>query len=166
MDDVVIIRPSGKYVLLRLIMTIFVVESVYGLLFLAYFSLNPDQALTRPIMISLWIFHSIKFFILVALLTDIIIRYLSMHYYITRHHLIINRGIVNNEEKVYELQQVRKLSISQDYMGKKLNYGNVHLLLGARGFEENILLHDITSPREAVKAIEQYLGDTPTTTSH
>ncbi len=161
MDDVIIIRPSGKYVLLRVVVTIFGVETIYALLFAMYFWLRPGQTMTKVIILGLWVLHTLKFFLLVALVTDIIIRCLSMHYYITRHHLIINRGIVNNEEKVYELQQVRKLSISQDYLGKRLNYGNVQLLLGARGFEEDIVLHNITNPREVVKVIEQYLGDTP-----
>jgi len=159
MDDVIIIRPSGKYALTRLVVTLFTVETIYALLFVLFLSLQTSTFNDRNFIIVLWLSHTLKFFILAAMLVDVIIRYLSMHYYITNHHLIVNRGIVNNDEKVYELRQVRKLSVFQDSLGKRFNYGNVRLLLGARGFEEHIELVNITNPRKIAKEIEQYLGN-------
>jgi len=157
MDDVVIIRPSGKFALLRLLSTIFATETIYAFCFIVLLLLQTGS-IDRGYVIGLWLLHTAKFVLLVGFCTDIIIRYLSMHYYITRNHLIINRGIINNEEKVYELSQVRKLSVTQDSVGKRLNFGNVHLLLGEKGFEEEITLLNITNPRVIAKEIEQYLG--------
>ncbi|MEK7603397.1 MAG: PH domain-containing protein [Patescibacteria group bacterium] len=157
MDDVVIIRPSGKFALLRLLATIFATETVYAFCFVVLLLLQTGSV-DRGYVIGLWLLHTAKFVLLIGFCTDIIIRYLSMHYYIARNHLIINRGIINNEEKVYELSQVRKLSVTQDSVGKRLNFGNVHLLLGEKGFEEEITLVNITNPRGITKEIERYLG--------
>jgi uncharacterized membrane protein YdbT with pleckstrin-like domain len=159
MDDVIIIRPSGKYALTRLLFTIFAAESIYALAFIIILISQTSATIDRNVVIGMWAAHTLKFILLVGFTTDIIIRYLSMHYYISRHHLIVNRGIINNEEKIYELNQVRKLSVTQDNVGKRMNYGNVHLLLGEKGFEEEIVMTNITNPRNVVKEIEQYLGD-------
>lgn len=157
MDDVIIIRPSGKYALLRLLATIFATETIYAFCFIVLLLIQTGPV-DRVYIIGLWLLHTAKFIILIGFCTDIIIRYLSMHYYIARSHLIINRGIINNEEKVYEISQVRKLSVAQDSIGKRLNFGNVHLLLGEKGFEEEITLLNITNPRVIAKEIEKYLG--------
>jgi len=91
MDDVIIIRPSGKYALTRLVVTLFTVETIYALLFVLFLSLQTSTFNDRNFIIVLWLSHTLKFFILAAMLVDVIIRYLSMHYYITNHHLIVNR---------------------------------------------------------------------------
>ncbi len=159
MDDVTIIRPSARYVLFRILFTLFAVETCYALIFAVYFLVRPDQVFDRAFLVSLWFVHTLKFILLAMFIADIIIRYLSTQYFITKHHLIVSRGIVTDDEKLYELKQVRKISVFQDGMGKRMGYGSVKMLLGARGFEERILLLNIANPHKIAKEIEKYLGN-------
>ena len=161
MDDVIVIQPSGKYVLLRMLVTLFAVETVYAMLFVLFMLGAPAGGYDRAFIGIMWVVHALKFILLAFLLADIVIRYLNERYYVTKHHLIVSRGIIGEEEKVIELNQLRKLSSSQDFFGRKLGYGSVVLLLGARGYEETVTLKNVVHPKKIVKKVEQYLGTGP-----
>lgn len=158
MSKMQLIRPSARYLLVRMLATFFVVDTIYALIIITTLSLNVYQSFSAPALVALLILHTVKFVILALILADLVIRFLSVRYYVTKHHLIFGSGVMNNEEKTYELSQIRRISVYQDWLGKRLNYGTVHLLLTAPGFEEKIHLVNVSNPSNAAAEIEKFLG--------
>ena len=122
-------------------------------------SSNLQSTYGTGLIIGLLFLHSIKFIFLVFLLSDIVIRFLSVRYYITKHHLIIGSGIVHNEEKTYELNQLKSVSVYQDWVGKRFNYGSIHLIFTAPSYTEEFSLTNVASPQKAAQELEKFLGE-------
>lgn len=158
MNDMYMIRPSARYMLVRLGGTFLVVDSIYALLIVVALSSTIYTDYPTPTIVSLLVLHVIKFLFLVFLLSDVVIRFLSVRYYVTKHHLIVGSGIVSNDQETFELSQIRKVEIYQDWMGRKLNYGTLKLELTAPGYERKLNLVNVANPTGGAKEIEKFLG--------
>ena len=158
MDQVVIVKPSAVFLLIRLVMTLFMVETLYGLCFVAYLFLSNIYSIEQTFIYFIWILQIIKFIATMYILSDIGVRYLNSRYYIADYHMLSEKGLMNNQEKVYELNSLRKVMLEQDWLGRKLGYGNVKLILGARGYAEELVLRAIATPRRIKEALDARLG--------
>ncbi len=164
MNDMHMIRPSARYLIARMAITFFAVESIYALIIIASLSYNLNTSFTTAALIGLLLIHTIKFIILIFLLADLVIRFLSVRYYVTNNHLVVGSGIVNNQEKTYELSQVKKVEVYQDWLGKKFDYGTIISLFTAPGFDETLRLVNVASPHKGAEILEKHLSDYQATT--
>jgi uncharacterized membrane protein YdbT with pleckstrin-like domain len=88
----------------------------------------------------------------------IVLKWVSTHYYLDEHHLIIYKGILRIEEHVYELQSIRSVDHSESWLGKLVNYGDIALVFGASGYKEDIVLRGITDPKKYERIFSSFLG--------
>lgn len=156
MDNVIVIQPSARYVLLRILATMFILDTLFatGLVLTLLLFPEYDRKWFGSILL---VIHTFKFTILAFLTSDVIIRYLSNRYYLVKHHLIIDKGLVTADQKVYELHQIRKINVFQDWAGNSMNYGNLHMIFGDKGYEESVIMMNIAEPRKIAKELEKYL---------
>lgn len=156
MDNVIVIKPSARYVIFRTLAILFAFDTLFAAGIILTLVLNPsfDRQLFGIILL---IAHTLKFFIIAMFIADTIIRYLSNRFFIVKHHLILDRGIMMEDEKVYELHQIRKINVFQDWFGHSMNYGNIHLVFGDKGYEEKVVLMNVATPKKIAKELEKYL---------
>jgi membrane protein YdbS with pleckstrin-like domain len=158
MFDVTIVKPSAKYLILRLILSIFAIETIYAMVIIVYVVIQASTSMDRNFILLLLLAHLVKFFALVIVVGGTTIDHLRSRYYISKHHLITDRGLLSEEDKIFELKSLKHVSINQDFIGKRLHYGNIYLTFGARGYEEDVILRSITNPHHIAKVFEKYIS--------
>jgi membrane protein YdbS with pleckstrin-like domain len=79
-------------------------------------------------------------------------------YYLTERQLLHRRGIVNIEEKVYELDNIRHVRLIQDFIGRQFDFGHLELLIATAGLTETIRLTDLKNPEHFKSVFTNYLG--------
>lgn len=157
MFDVTIVKPSAKYLLLRILLSLFAIETIYALVIVVYVFVQSSTNMDRNFILFLLLVHTIKFVALAIIIGGITIDHLRSRFYISKHHLITDKGLLSEEDKIYELKSLKHVSTNQDMIGKRLHYGNIYLTFGARGYEEDVVLHSITNPHHIAQQFEKYL---------
>lgn len=151
------IRLSTVLLALRLIAVTYGVETLYAAtLAAAYFYPNIQDL--QLIIGSLWLFHTLKYALEIALILAIVLPWANTRYYLSGHHVVIRHGVLTSHEHVCELRNIRSVACSQSWIGKLLNYGDVTLLIGASGFHEDLVLKGVVDPEKYEELFEQYLG--------
>ncbi len=88
----------------------------------------------------------------------ITLKWIGSFGYMVGHHLVIHRGIVTVDEKVYELNNLRTIAVEQGVLGRWFNYGDIMLTIAQAGVQEQVRLVGIADPRKYEKQFEQFLG--------
>ncbi len=158
-DKIHVMRQSSYFMTFEVALTVFLIETAYALIFLSVFILNPSSESVRMYVLVLWALHGIKFFILVFYIVQILVRYLSGSYMITNKHLHVQRGILEADEEIYDLDQIKSVSLHQTWWGRKFHYGTITISLGARGLEKELSFYAITNPHKYVRIFEKHTNE-------
>lgn len=79
----------------------------------------------------------------------IVLKWMSTIYILQEKQLVMRFGIFNATEKMYDLRNIRNVSINQNILGKLFNYGDLVIITSASGgYQEKIYLSGITNPKK------------------
>ena len=98
-------------------------------------------------ILILSIAHIGKNIIQLCFITTIALRWASRMYFIAGKQLYERRGILSITEKVYDLHNIRSVSIHQSLSGKLFKFGDVSVETSASGgYMEKITLAEVANP--------------------
>lgn len=159
-----VLRRSVAALALRIFLLLFLIDTVYALLFILFVILAPPVEYYFGFFVLLWVSHTIKSMIVTALLLGILLQWLSRTYVVDDKHLTVHSGVYALSEKVYELNQLKHVKIHQDWLGRLFHFGTLTLEISSSGFYETLELDDIADPREFKRElVEKYIEDTART---
>lgn len=151
------LQPSIVVLLLRLLGAIFLLDTVYGLFVLGFFSLGNVHDWHGPYVGFLWFAQFVKYFIITAIAIKIFAQWAGRTYYLSGHHLVERVGIVNITETTHELSQVKSVVVRQTWFGRRFNYGTIKLNFAGVGGVEEVVLRDINNPPRYQNYFDRHL---------
>lgn len=143
------IQESSTVLILRIIFCLFAADIAYiivttALLGASISGIATDGISYVPLIIFLTFIKFILQSIFVAAITLIT---LSRHYYITEQQLIVHKGVLTREEKVFDLQQIKSVRRHQSFLGKLAGYGDLTISIAESGFKEDVKIRNIRTPK-------------------
>lgn len=151
------IRNSGRAVIIRLILALFLTETVFAVI-LAALSLGPDLGeYFASVSGALWLLQTAKFFVNVAIVILLLVPWASTNYYLNSNELIRRFGLLGIDEKVFQLANLKEVSYRQGFFGRFWNYGDLILTFSAASYSEVVTLHQIMDPRKYERVIRERL---------
>lgn len=162
-EDSKIIKISPLALGFKLLLLVFLIDTVYALLFMMFFyfgSLSSDgfsNGTNNLFILFLWAAHTIKFVIIAYFLIRLVTDYLNTDYVVSKTHLKVEKGVINTKLYQYELTQLKELNVFQGPVGRVLHYGDIELQFGALGFHKNVTLKDIAHPHRYHRELKEYL---------
>lgn len=79
----------------------------------------------------------------------IVMKWVGSSHYIFEQHLIKREGILNVEEKTFDLDNIRSITINQGLLGKFFKYGDIIIEISAPGdYMDKIILTDLANPEQ------------------
>jgi membrane protein YdbS with pleckstrin-like domain len=100
----------------------------------------------------------LKSLLLIGLIIRSATTWTQHSYYLTERQLMHRWGIVNIEEKIYELDNIRHVRLHQDFIGRQFDFGHIELLVATAGLTETITLTDLKNPEHFKSIFSNYLG--------
>lgn len=151
------LQPSIVVLLFRVLGTIFLLDTVYSLIILGFFSLNDIHDWHNPYILLLWLANIAKYLIITVMVIKLFMQWAGRAYYMRGHHLIERIGLVNITETTHELSQVKSVIVRQTWLGRRFNYGTIKLSFAGSGGVEEVILRDITNPTRYKKYFDQHM---------
>lgn len=140
---------------IRIFFLLFLIDTAYALIILAFLGLAPPAEYYSGFVILLWAAHTAKYIVTTFLLLRILLEWMGQTYSADDKHLTIRTGVYAISEKVYELTQLKRVKVRQDWLGRLFHFGNLTLEISASGFHETIELRDIADPRKYERELVQ-----------
>lgn len=153
------IHTSIIRLVMNVLATVFLVETAYGIVILGYIALRSDVEYDFAAILSLLGLQGLKFFALAYLIGQILIQDLSLTLIISGHYLIKTSGYIVEHEKIYDLGQLRSISVDQGWSGKIMHSGTLKLIFGARGYTETLSITGVHEPKHYENILEGYLNE-------
>ena len=151
------LQPSVIVILLRLILAIFILDTLYALFVLAFYGLYDLHEWHESYIFVLLLFHTLKFILISAIVIRLFINWASRGYYLSGHQLIERVGILNTTEITHELSQVKEVSLKRSWMGSKLNYGTIILSLAGSSKSQDVYIRDVKNAMEYMHYFDEHL---------
>ncbi|HSX28763.1 MAG TPA: PH domain-containing protein [Candidatus Saccharimonadales bacterium] len=101
---------------------------------------------------------SLKAVMVIAFILKMSLHWVPDNYEITERQLIKKKGIANKEDKIYELANIRHVTVHESFIGRQLEYGDIELLVATAGLNEIIRLTDVKDPHHFEEVFTEYLG--------
>ena len=117
-----------------------------------FFSLSEDLSL------GFLLFLALLSVVQVALVLLITLQWKNHVYYLTENYIQENSGIFTLTERMYDLKNVRDISIRQGMMGRMFNYGDIIVESTAPdSFHEVIILVGTPNPHQHVTFLKKFV---------
>jgi membrane protein YdbS with pleckstrin-like domain len=156
-------QPAISFLVVRksvvlLITYLILLDTMFLLLFVALFLpnlVNSAQGAIQP-------FSSIVAYIAIAGLglkisTSIwvIMQWLSEYYEIHPQEIVHRRGVFMQHREVFNVRDVKSMTIKQNLLGRMFRFGTVILFNPA--LDQKIAIHDVTNPHKHLEMIAQFI---------
>jgi uncharacterized membrane protein YdbT with pleckstrin-like domain len=151
------LQPSIVVILLRLIATIFMLDTLYALLVVGFFGLNNFHDWHNSYIYGLLLTHTVKYIFITAVVIKLFIDWASRAYYLSGHHLIEKIGLVNTTETTHELSQVKEVVVRRSWLGRRFNFGTIVLSLAGSAKSQVVIIRDINDPLEYKRYFDEHL---------
>ncbi len=162
-NEHMVIKNSPAALGFRLFMIVFLIDTVYALLFIIFFYFGSldvvdfSNTVNTGFIVFLWIAHTLKFIVIAYFLLKFLADYMQTDYIITKTHLTVEAGLINTKTYQYELTQLKEINVTQGPMGRALHYGDIELQFGALGFHKNVILREVTHPHRYQRELKNFL---------
>lgn len=143
-----ILHRNPAAIALRIFFLLLLIDTAYALVILAFLGLAPPADYYLGFVTLLWATHTAKYIVITFLLLRVLLEWMSQTYTTDGKHLTIRTGVYAVSEKIYELTQLRRIKVHQDWLGRLFHFGTLALEISASGFHETIELRDVTDPRK------------------
>ncbi len=105
----------------------------------------------------LTLLHIVKTILQVWGISSVVFRWVGNSYFITEKHLVRHEGIIKCNEKIYDLDIVRSISIQQSWLGKGFRYGSVNIEISASGgYTDQVTLTGVSNPQQYEKMLRRH----------
>lgn len=151
------LQPSVAVILLRLLATLFLLDTVMALIIAGFFALNNVHEWHSAYIMFILLVHIVKYLLMTVVAVQLFANWASRAYYIHGHHLIEHLGLVNITETTYELSQIKSIVVHQSWLGRKFNFGTIQLSLAGGGETKGLTLRNITNPVRYKKYFDQHM---------
>ncbi len=143
----------------QLFALLFLIDTLFALTIVIYALFNPPAAFHVPFIITLWLFHTIKFFIVAYTVLHAVLYWFERSTFIVKNQLVVRRGILTKKEQLYDLSQLKSVYKRQSWIGKRLNFGHIHCLFTASGYTEELNLTNLRDVDYYEQRLSSYLGE-------
>lgn len=151
------VRGSVILLTLRVFGVLFFVDTAFALVIALGIFFGIDTAYYNLFVIFLWLLHTVKFFIELYLVLSFVLPWATTTYYIADHQLIQCGGIVNVDQKIYELTKLREVDEAESWLGKLFNYGTIHGTVSVSGFSDQFVMPGIADAKKYERILRDYL---------
>lgn len=151
------LQPSAVVILLRLLVTIFLLDTVYALFVFGFFGLYDLHEWHDSYIYGLALTHAVKYIFISGVVIKLFIDWASRGYYLSGHQLIEKVGIVNTTEITHELSQVKEVKLSQSWLGHRFNFGTIVLSLAGSSKPQDVIIRDVNNPMEYKRYFDEHL---------
>ncbi|MCL5797364.1 MAG: PH domain-containing protein [Patescibacteria group bacterium] len=156
------IRESLVLFVIKIALILIVTDLVYATLnfvLLRAFFLNHELPFRMhsfaPYVLTF--LHLVKTTLQVWGISAIVFRWVGNSYHITDKHLVHHEGVINCNEKIYDLDIVRSVSIQQSWLGKIFRYGTVNIEISASGgYTDQVTLFGVSNPQQYEKMLRRH----------
>lgn len=92
-----------------------------------------------------------------VLVTTVILNWERTSFFITPGEVVIRRGVVELKEKVHPYRDIESIELSQDVLGKVLNYGSIYFY--SQSAKEEVGITNIGRPHAYLEILEKFKQD-------
>lgn len=156
LKEPILIPRSPASLAVQLVALVFLLDFTAIMIFLLVALLFQSSAGAMFIAGGIILFA--KSAILIGLIVQTTYKWLSVSYYMNERQLIMQEGFVNKVDKTFELSNIRNVSVKQDYVAKKFDFGRIEMVCATAGLNEDIELKDVKNPKHFEKVFRNYLG--------
>ena len=155
------IRGSVIIMVLQLIILLVFTDLIYILInvFLMrvyYLKLTLPFDLHHKILLLLAFLHIVKSIVQIYSILVIVFRWIGRSYYIVDKKLIKRQGLFSVKEKIFDLNNIRSVTVNQSFLGKLLQFGDVVIETSASGgYMDKIILAAISNPQRFESRLRQ-----------
>lgn len=158
-QDLEPIRGSVVILAIRLAGVMLFFEILFGAAFYALnlgFSLPFD--LHHHIAELLFFMEIIKLILQLFFIVNITLSWSNIAYYLTGKHLTRKTGMFHVKEDLFHFDNIRSISVTQSFLGKIFNYGDITLMTSASGgYQEVVTISGVQNPKKYQQMIQQSL---------
>jgi uncharacterized membrane protein YdbT with pleckstrin-like domain len=88
----------------------------------------------------------------------VVLSWVQNNFYITEDKIVHCRGILNIDEEIYDISNIRSVKSHQSFIGRIFNYGDVVVeVFASGGYHKAISLSGIVSPKKYERILNEYL---------
>lgn len=156
-------EPMRESVII-LIAKVFSLMFLFNTMFFAVeiFTLRLDLPSDYHNYVTLLLFfgHVIKSILEVYFVVKILLNWIgnACYFDISEKRLIKREGIFNFHEEIYDLKNIRSISLEQNIFGKLFHYGNIVITASASGgYNDKIYLNGISNPEKSEEFLKKCL---------
>lgn len=143
------IRGSVSLLVFRLFLILFFIDTSYSLLTLFVFELEIFQNYHYQLIGILFLAHFIKNAFSIYLVLSIVLKWVSIVYFVTDKYIMQREGVLSTKEKIYDLKNIKSVTVQQGLIGKLFHYGDIQISShGLGGKTENIYISDVSNPEK------------------
>lgn len=154
-----VIRSSVAVLVFKLILAVAIVDVAYGLV---------DSALNLYLSIPLeWHHHlsvglvallAFKMILEVVLILYVALDWTHRTFEFKGQNFIIKRGLWTGDEEVYELDNLRLISIKESGWSRLLGFGNIMLWSNEPGHKGTIPIMNVSNPHQYESVFKRSIG--------
>lgn len=100
-------------------------DSVYLIIRIVVFKLNPQSVNGKVIDIGFFLFLVCSYILQIFFIYTILLHWINRRYYINASHLIVRKGIFTTKERIYDLKNLKSITVTQGVFGKLFNFGTL-----------------------------------------
>jgi membrane protein YdbS with pleckstrin-like domain len=89
-----------------------------------------------------------------VLITTIILSWERRSFFITPEEVVVRSGVVNLNEKIYRYEDIDSIELSQDALGKVLNYGSIYFY--SQSEKEEVGITNIATPMTYLEIVQDF----------
>ena len=113
--------------------------------------------LHHKIFLLLLFLHIAKSVIQIFFVITIVFYWISKSYYVVEKHLIKRQGIFSVKEKIYDLGNIRSITVNQSFLGRFFHFGDIVIETSAAGgYMDKILVSGISNPENFEAKLRHY----------
>lgn len=151
------LQPSVLVIVLKLLITLFVLDTVYSFLVLGFLGLNNVHQWHNTYILLLWLANTVKYVFISVLVVRLFADWAGNAYYLAGHHLVERIGLINTTETTYEMSQIKSIIVQQSWFGHRFNFGTIRLTFAGAGKDQSVIIRDVTNPNEYKKYFDRHL---------
>lgn len=151
------IQPSPVVIMLRLITIVFLLDTLYALLVMGFFSLDSLHGWHDSYIGFLLLSHIVKYVFITVIVIKLFADWAGRAYYLSGHHLIERIGLINTTETTHELSQVKAVAVKRSWLGHRFNFGTIVLTFAGSADPQDVVIRDVSKPMDYKRYFDEYL---------
>ncbi len=154
------LHQSPVALVTKLSLLLFMLDTLFLTLLLGFLAMTDYPEIHHHYAVFLVAAQIVKYIALSAIAIQLVATWAARNVFISGHHLIVTRGVVNRSQTAYELQQLTQVEVKQGWVGQWLNFGTIHLtFMPIPGAPQELVLLDMVHPHDCATVIHKHLGE-------